>query len=150
SGTAAAGGDNGTGSEIRNVFGSTVILKNTIVVNPDSSSNCDGGITDGGNNLDNGTSCGFSAANSSQSSANANLAALADNGGPTMTFALTGDSDAIDAGDNTACAAASGSPDFGADGVDQRGVSRPIDGNNDSNAVCDIGAYEAPSNTFET
>ncbi|MCZ6768321.1 MAG: hypothetical protein O7D93_03645, partial [Acidobacteria bacterium] len=58
---------------------------------------------------------------------------LADNGGPTFTHALLPDSPAIDAGDNAAC------PD-----TDQRGLSRPIDGNEDGDAICDIGAYEFP------
>ena len=38
---------------------------------------------------------------------------------------------AIDAGDNPACAP-----------FDQRGVPRPIDGDGDSQSVCDIGAFE--------
>jgi hypothetical protein len=41
------------------------------------------------------------------------------------------DSPVIDAGDNAACPA-----------VDQRGVARPIDGDGDGVAVCDIGAVE--------
>jgi hypothetical protein len=48
-------------------------------------------------------------------------------------------SDAIDAGDDTACAAAP------INNVDQRGVSRPQDGDGDNVAVCDIGAFEAES-----
>jgi|GEM_PF-3465161 len=58
------------------------------------------------------------------------LAALADNGGPTPTHALLGGSPAIDAGDDSACAA----PPI--NGKDQRGVTRP------KNAHCDIGSYE--------
>jgi CSLREA domain-containing protein len=53
------------------------------------------------------------------------LGPLADNGGPTLTFALPAGSPAIDAADGGACPAA-----------DQRGVSRPQGGG------CDIGAFE--------
>jgi beta-glucanase (GH16 family) len=53
------------------------------------------------------------------------LDALADNGGPTLTHALTAGSPAIDAGDNGVCPA-----------TDQRGVARP------QGAACDVGAYE--------
>ena len=58
------------------------------------------------------------------------LGALANNGGPTETHALLVGSPAIDAGDNSTCAATPVS------GIDQRGVSRP------QGVVCDIGAYE--------
>ena len=65
-----------------------------------------------------------------------NLGALADNGGPTQTFALLVGSPAIDAGDNATCAAAPVS------GFDQRGATRPTDGDANSSSVCDIGAFE--------
>lgn len=61
---------------------------------------------------------------------------LLNNGGPTPTVALLSGSPAIDAGDpavGSSCAA-----------TDQRGVARPIDGNGNGLAVCDMGAYEAP------
>jgi len=54
------------------------------------------------------------------------LSPLADNGGPTQTMALLPGSPAINAGDDTYC------PDH-----DQRGVTRPVEGQ------CDIGAYES-------
>jgi len=64
------------------------------------------------------------------------LAPLANNGGPNQTMRLKPGSPAINAGDDTVCAAAVGSPSFGAGGLDQRGVIRP------RGAHCDIGAYE--------
>jgi hypothetical protein len=59
------------------------------------------------------------------------LGPLADNGGPTLTMALTPASPGIDAG---SCTDASGSPV----GADQRGIPRP----QPSGGRCDIGAFE--------
>ena len=50
---------------------------------------------------------------------------------PTRTHALLAGSPAIDAAPYTECRA-----------TDQRGVERPLDGNGDLRAVCDIGAFE--------
>jgi len=60
------------------------------------------------------------------------LGPLADNGGPTHTHALLTGSPAIDAGDDQVC------PD-----TDQRGITRPQDGNADGTARCDVGAFES-------
>ena len=65
------------------------------------------------------------------------LGPLADNGGPTNTMALLPGSPAIDAGDNPTC-----------ESSDQRGWSRPIDGNRDGTADCDIGAFEKTVDLF--
>lgn len=58
---------------------------------------------------------------------------LADNGGPTPTHALLPGSNAIDAG-------AGDCEDLRSD---QRGARRPLDGDGDEEAVCDIGPFEA-------
>lgn len=78
-------------------------MSNTIVANSTSDGNCSGVVTDGGHNLDDGTSCGFSTANGSLNNTNPRLdpAGLAHNGGPTQTVALLADSPAIDAGDES-------------------------------------------------
>jgi predicted outer membrane repeat protein len=65
---------------------------------------------------------------------NPQLEPLADNGGFTPTYALQFGSPAIDAGSQLKCPQ-----------TDQRGVPRPVDGERDGTAGCDMGAYEAPS-----
>lgn len=59
------------------------------------------------------------------------LGGLEDNGGFTLTHALSPSSPAIDVGNSEVCPI-----------VDQRAYSRPIDGDNDGVAICDMGAYE--------
>ena len=59
------------------------------------------------------------------------LGPLQDNGGFTLTHALLNGSPAIDAGSPTTCPP-----------TDQRGYPRPIDGNGDGLAICDIGPVE--------
>lgn len=90
-------------------------------------------LSSGGNVESPGSTCGFLDPDDQASVSTADLAlgALASNGGPTKTHALNVGSVAIDAGLNGQCAA-----------FDQRGVSRPEDGDGVGGAVCDPGAYE--------
>ena len=109
-------------------------LANTIVASSSSGDSCAGPITDGGHNLDDGASCGFSMAKGSLSNTDPQLdpAGFQDNGGPTQTIALLPGSPAIDAGDDSICAAAP------VNQLDQRGFTRPGAGH----THCSIGAYE--------
>lgn len=67
-----------------------------------------------------------------KTAAQINVAALADNGGPTKTMALKSGSAALDAGNDTACADVDT-----VNNLDQRGVARP------QGVHCDVGAFEA-------
>lgn len=59
------------------------------------------------------------------------LGALAENGGFSQTHALITNSPAIDNGNPETCP-----------NVDQRGYARPVDGDGDGSAGCDMGAFE--------
>ena len=89
----------------------------------------EGPLTDGGHNLDVGSSCGFTSGTDLQNT-NPQLGALGNNGGPTPTQALAPGSPAVDAGGT--CPAVDG-------GTDQRGLPRFT--------PCDIGAYEVQNQT---
>src|SRR4051794_27409607 len=116
-----AGFDNGVADD-------AATFANSIVANNGGGGgDCDGNtVGDVGENLDTDGTCNFAL-----SSADPNLAGLADNGGPTLTMALQSPSPAIDAGQNSTCAS-----------VDQRGAPRPVDGDGDTVADCDLGAFE--------
>jgi len=113
-----------------------VVIHNTIVAE-NSPVDCSGPVTSQGNNLDSDDSCSLNAGGDI-SNGDADLGPLDDNGGPTETHALLSGSDAIDTGNNAACA------DDPVDNEDQRGEDRPEDGDGNGSAICDIGAYEAP------
>jgi len=118
---------------------------NSILANSYSGGNCSvsGGstITDGGHNIDDKATCAFSTANGSLNNTDPKLAtALENNGGPTQTLAIGAMSPAINAGNETVCAAPP------VNNLDQRGFVRPGMGATN----CSIGAYEfnaAPSAT---
>jgi CSLREA domain-containing protein len=126
--------NSGIGAGISNNTGVGVILHNTILANSASGGNCYGAITDGGNNIDDGVTCGWGSASGSKSNTDPLLGALADNGGPTQTFALLTGSPAIDGvtfnGSNSAPS------------TDQRGVLRP------QGPRYDIGAFELDNITI--
>jgi CSLREA domain-containing protein len=100
----------------------TVTLGNTIIANSSSGGDCvnSATINPSGSNLIEDGSCGFPV------------------GGDPLLGAFTGayfpllsGSPAIDVGDNGICPT-----------IDQRGVTRPQDGNGDGSAICDLGSYE--------
>jgi hypothetical protein len=117
---------------IANINDALISLHNSIVADNDGR-NCLAGNswTSLGHNLASDSFCNLTAAGDLPATP-ASLAPLANYGGPTLTHALLPGSAAVDNGDNGNCPAS-----------DQRGVTRPVDGNNDGPAVCDIGAFEA-------
>ncbi len=84
-----------------------------------------------GSNIDNGATCGFTAAAGSFPNTDPKLGPLADYGGLTLTYKPTPGSAAVD---RITCAAG---------GFDQRGVPRP------QGLKCDIGAVELEDTIFE-
>ncbi|MBA4373853.1 MAG: hypothetical protein C0402_13460 [Thermodesulfovibrio sp.] len=106
-----------------------VTVKNSIIAS-NTGGNCYNAVSNGGNNIDSGTSCGWGSASGSKSNTNPRLGPLGIYGGPTMTRPLLPGSPAID-GASANCPA-----------TDQRGVPR--------GSTCDIGAYESRGFTLTT
>jgi len=100
----------------------TIIAGNTATGSPD----CDELTSLGHNVIGRSSGCSFSPTTGDLVDVDPKLGLLADNGGPTFTYALLPDSPAIDAGDDGAAPAR-----------DQRGVPRS------QGAASDIGAFES-------
>ena len=94
-------------------------------------------VTSNGYNLSDDDSCDLDVT-SDQEDTVADTAALAENGGPTMTHALPVTSPAVDTG-GADCTGLGG---VIANTMDQRGAGRPVDGDDDGTAACDVGAFE--------
>ena len=116
----------GSGGGINNR--GTLNYRNTLIGGSPSSGDCVNNGTLGDNiaNLVQDGSC------PAASGGDPGLGPLQDNGGPTKTHALLPDSPALEAGDGATCLSA-----------DQRGATRPADGDADGAAACDIGAFES-------
>lgn len=109
----------------------TVSAVNTIVAG-NTGGDCAGGlIVSRGHNLAGDASCAFGEAGD-MNETDPLLSPLGAYGGPTASYLPLPGSPAINAGDDGLCPA-----------VDQRGISRPQDGNGSGSAHCDIGAVEA-------
>lgn len=129
-----SGSDTGVGGGLASLAGAT--FKNTIVARntDDAASNADNcqvndsaGTVSEGYNLEDANSCEFDQA--TDDIAAPDLGTLANNGGPTDTIALLVGSPAID----------TGSADVA---QDQRGVTRPKDGDGNGSSIDDRGAFE--------
>ncbi len=105
----------------------TVAVRASIVASSPSGGNCSGGVTNNGFNLSTDASCG-----GFNQVANVMLGSLGNNGGPTQTHLPQPGSPAIDF-------VATNCPPPAAD---QRGASRPVDGDGVGGAACDAGAVE--------
>lgn len=132
-------------STTRVVVVNTLIARNTQMNTP-TADDCHGTLElYGWNLLTSLEGCSFTGnGNTSRATINADsIGPLQDNGGPTLTHALPGTSGAVDTTSDQGCIDETGA----ALTTDQRGKPRPADGNNDSFARCDVGAFELQANT---
>jgi cysteine-rich repeat protein len=117
--------------------GPPMTLKNSIVAGNVLGGDCSGAFTSEGYNIVGDATCN-AVDPTDHPNTDPQLGPLADNGGPGLTFLPRSGSPAIDGGDPAGCTDADGQPLT----KDQRGLTRPTDGNSDGTAVCDIGALE--------
>ncbi|HEY8489699.1 MAG TPA: choice-of-anchor Q domain-containing protein [Dehalococcoidia bacterium] len=118
------------------VLRGVLIADNTATAGPD----CLGTPTSLGYNLiEDAAACTMTSTTGDITDTEAFLGPLQSNGGPTQTHGLLAGSPALDAVASDDCEDADG---IGV-GTDQRGVTRPQEGDGVSPALCDIGAFEA-------
>jgi hypothetical protein len=120
-------GKNSSQAGTLNNSAGSVVVRNTILDDA-GQKNCAGTISNGGNNIDSGASCGWGAAAGSMSSTDPRLGPMSFFGGLTPVFSLLPDSPAIDG--------VVFNPPNECPATDQRGVARP------QGDFCDIGAFE--------
>ena len=130
---------NGTGSSGCFFEGGTARVNNTILAD-NATVNCYGTMSSLGHNLATDSSCGFGATGDLLTAA-PGLEPVFDADGHIRLYRLLPGSPAIDAGSGPYDASA----DVGCSPVDQEGSARPVDGNGDGLAVCDMGAVESPA-----
>jgi CSLREA domain-containing protein len=134
-----AGLSEGVGGGVYSGGGAPLNVKNTIIAG-NIDADCYGPLNSGGYNLiQNTIGCiitNFTTGNITGQSPN--LGALANNGGATQTHALQAGSPAIDTANPAVCEDYEG----GDLTTDQRGSTRPVDGDANGSVRCDIGAYE--------
>lgn len=123
----------GSGGNVYHMGGSAqkIVFRNSIVALSTASDNCyifANLVENGGNNIDDGSSCEFGSANGSMSNTDPKLGPLTNNGGSTQTLALLLGSPAIE---GVVYNAPNSAP-----ATDQRGIARPQFSRHD------IGAYE--------
>ena len=139
----------GIGGGVHNAAGATFTFQNTILAGNSetlrvgnffvaTTGECDGTIISSGNNLMENYDTSRCTVTGNPLLADPKLGPLQNNGGPTQTHVLLAGSPAIDGGNPSGCRDSLGALLT----TDQRGFPRPADGNNNSVAACDIGAYE--------
>jgi hypothetical protein len=122
----------------------TVLVRNSVIAGNRAAQgpDCTGGLVSLGYNVvGNAAGCALSGGNGTDLiGVDALLGPLGWNGGPTPTHAPRFRSPVIDAANPAGCVDAAGAPLA----TDQRGAPREDDGDCDTVARCDIGAFESP------